>query len=138
MKFGHIALRIKNLDPMLEFYCNKLGLQEAFRIFNEDGSLRIVYLHLSDGHYIELCVGGQNERVFDDTTTIGYRHVCLVVEDLAQTRNELEAKGVVFDTDILVLLDHNKTCYLKDPEGNRIELMQILAESPQARYSSAI
>lgn len=134
MKFGHIALRIKNLDSMLEFYCQCLGLKEAFRIFNDDGSLRIVYIHISQGQYLELCLGGEEVRVFDDKTTIGYRHLCLLVDDLEQVKREMETKGIIFDTEILILLDRNKTCYLKDPEGNKIELMQTMPDSPQMKF----
>ncbi len=40
MRFGHVAIRVKGIDKMPDFYCKGLGLKEAFRINNDDGSLR--------------------------------------------------------------------------------------------------
>ena len=42
----------KDIGKMLEFYCYGLGFGEAFRITNDDGSLRIVYIHISDNQFL--------------------------------------------------------------------------------------
>ena len=134
MKFGHLAIRIKDLARMLDFYCNKLDLKEAFRIFNDDGSVRIVYLHISNRQYLELCLGGQESLTRDDKKNLGVRHICFIVDDLKETKEKLGAKGIVFDSEILSLRDNNLVCYLSDPEGNKIELMQIQPGSPHSKF----
>ena len=63
MRFGHLAVRVKDIDRTLEFYCKGLGFKEAFRINNDNGSLRIVYIHISVGQYLELCLGGDGACV---------------------------------------------------------------------------
>lgn len=134
MRFNHIALRVKNIDAMLDFYCQKLGFTEAFRINNDDGSLRIVYVHISDGQYLELCLNGSNPREFDDQTDLGVRHICFTVEDIQKTYEELTLKDVVFDSEILNMRDRNLAAYLFDPEGNKIEIVQTGMDSPQFEF----
>lgn len=134
MKFGHIALRVKNIDKMLKFYVDGFGFQEAFRIHNDDGSLRIVYLHIADGQFIELCLGGEERPEFDDKKSIGFRHISFTVEDIQETKNSLESNGIVFDSEIIEMRDNNLAAFLFDPEGNKIELMQITAKSPQSEF----
>ncbi len=136
MRFNHIALRVRDIDSMLDFYCRKLGFEESFRIFNDDGSLRIVYIHLADGQYLELCLGGQARPEFDDQNSLGVRHICFTVQDLEETKRELEAKGVVFASDILTMRDHNSAAYLFDPEKNKIELVQTSPDSPQYKFEN--
>ena len=123
MRFGHIALRVKDIEPMLDFYCKKLNSHEAFRIKNDDGSLRIIYLHISAGQYLELCLGGNGKPEFDDQKNVGFRHICFTVEDIKTARKEMEKSGVVFSSDILKLRDNNLSMYLFDPEGNKIEII---------------
>lgn len=134
MRIGHIAIRIKNLEKMLNFYCDKLGLKEAFRIFNDDGSVRIAYIHISNNQYLELCLGGERPVLRDDKRSLGVRHICLAVDDLAETKKTLSQKRVLFNSDILSLRDNNLACYLSDPEGNNIELMQIKPNSPHRKF----
>jgi len=119
---------------MLDFYCQKLGFEEAFRINNDDGSLRIVYVHISDGQYLELCLNGSNPRSFDDQNDLGVRHICFTVDDIKSTYQELSQKGVTFDSEILDMRDKNQAAYLFDPEGNKIEIVQTSAESPQFAF----
>lgn len=136
MKFNHIALRVQDMDAMLDFYCKKLGFEEAFRIFNDDGSLRIVYVHISDHQYIELCNKGTQKPAFDDQIDVGFRHICFVVEDIQATCSELEKKGVAFDSEIMNMRDNNQAMYLFDPEKNKIEIVQTGKESPQFAFQS--
>lgn len=134
MRFGHLALRVKDINKMLDFYGYGLGFTEAFRIKNDDGSLRIVYLHISGGQYLELCPGGNERAKFDDQKTLGVRHICFTVTDIAETKREMETRGVKLDSEIIVMKDKNKAVYLFDPEGNKIEMVQIMPGSPQYQF----
>lgn len=134
MRFNHIAIRVKNIEQMLLFYCKKLGLTEAFNILNDDGSLRIVYLHISDGQYLELCLNGSKRPPFDDQKDMGVRHICFTVDDIHVTRSQLTAKGVIFDSEILEMRDNNLAMYLFDPEENKIEIVQTGVNSPQFTF----
>ena len=139
MKFGHVAIRVKNIDKMLDFYCIGLGFKEAFRIKNDDGSLRIVYVHISDGQYLELCLGGEGDRTsFDDLINIGVRHISFTVEDLGRYKKEAEERGAVFDSEILNTRDYNKNVWLYDPEGNKMEIVETSPESPHFKFERTL
>ena len=138
MRFGHVAIKVKDIDKMVDFYCRGLGLKEAFRINNDDGSLRIVYLHIYDGQYLELCLGGDKRADFDDSKSIGVRHISFTVEDLVKAKKEMEERGVKFDSEILDTRDHNKNVWLFDPEGNKLELVQTYSDSPHNKFEKSI
>ena len=56
---SHIAIRTRDLDESLRFYREVLGLEEAFRLRDEDGRTRIVYLWIAPGQFIELFPDGK-------------------------------------------------------------------------------
>ena len=127
---GHVAFLIRDLDRSLDFYCNKLGFRRAFQLDREGTpSPWIVYIQIAPAHYIELFPGAQGEN---EPRPVGYNHVCLLVDDLAATLKDLEARGLPIAGKPVLGLDNNWQYWLKDPDGNSIELMQITADSPQA------
>jgi len=135
---GHIAFRITNLEQSLDFYCNKLGFQEAFRLEREgEPSPWIVYLQIAPNQFIELFPGAQGE--IPSRNGAGYNHFCLVVDDLQATLREFEGRGLVISGQPQLGLDHNWQYWINDPDGNAVELMQITPESPHsaadARYT---
>lgn len=127
---GHVAFHIGDLERSLDFYCNKLGLRRAFQLDREGTpSPWIVYIQVAPGHFIELFPGGHGENKLGE---LGYNHLCLLVDDLAGTLKELEARGLPIDGKPVQGLDNNWQYWITDPDGNRIELMQITVDSPQA------
>ena len=48
MRYLHTMVRVSDLDASLDFYCNKLGLQEVRRIENEKGRFTLVFLATPD------------------------------------------------------------------------------------------
>lgn len=138
MRFGHVAIRVKDIDKMLDFYYRGMGLEEAFRIKNDDGSLRIVYLHISGGQYLELCLGGDEKPSFNDRKSIGVRHISFTVENLVKAKKEMEGRGVIFDSEILDTRDRNINVWLYDPEGNKLEIVQTGLYSPHKKFEKTL
>ena len=132
---GHAAYGVANLERSLDFYCRGLGLREAFRLYNDRGETWIVYLQVRGLDFIEL---------FPDPRVRGgapaehaYRHLCLMVDDIQATLAELAGRGVTADGPARQGKDTNWQAWLTDPDGNRIELMQISAQSPQQAAADA-
>ena len=44
MKYLHTMVRVSNIENSLDFYCNKLGLQEVNRYESEEGRFTLVFL----------------------------------------------------------------------------------------------
>jgi len=49
MKYLHTMIRVKDLDAALDFFCNKLGLQEIRRSEHEKGRFTLVFLATEPG-----------------------------------------------------------------------------------------
>lgn len=134
---GHVAFRVTDLDRALDFYCSKLGFKEAFRLDREgQPSPWIVYLQIAPNQFLELFPGGEGE-VAPRSRAAGYNHFCLVVDDLESTLAELKGKGVVIDGSPRQGMDTNWQYWVTDPDGNAIELMQIMPSSPQSEADRA-
>jgi catechol 2,3-dioxygenase-like lactoylglutathione lyase family enzyme len=127
---GHVAFFISDLERSLDFYCNKLGFRKAFQLDREGTpSPWIVYVQIAPGDFIELFPGGQGGN---EPRPLGYNHFCLLVDDLPATLKELEARGLPVPGGPTRGLDNNWQYWIKDPDGNPIELMQISTNSPHA------
>ena len=127
---GHVAFRVTDLDRALDFYCGVLGFREAFRLDREDlPSPWIVYIQVAPGHFIELFPGATKvgPQPGEDA---GYNHFCLLVDDIDATVRQLAERGLPIEGAPIKGIDNNYQYWVADPDGNRIELMQITAESP--------
>lgn len=128
---GHIAFRVSNLEDSLKFYCGFLGFKEAFRLYNDKGELWIVYLKISKNNFIELFpYQGEIEKGYEKKS---YQHLCLLVDDINKTLEELASRGLSIDGKPNKGKDGNFQYWITDPDGNRIELMQIMPDSLQAK-----
>ena len=86
---GHVALKVADVGRSLEFYRDRLGFAEMMRLNNDDGSLWLVYLRITDTQFLELFPGGKGARApFSDATAIN--HFCLECDDLDATAAGLE------------------------------------------------
>ena len=128
---GHVAIRARDLDSVVAFYTEKLGLAEMFRLNQDDGSLMLAYLRLTDDQYIEIFPNGVGEA--PARNAVGFTHLCLAVSDLEATVAALEAAGVTIDIALKTGKDGNRQAWISDPEGNRIELMEMASDSLQAQ-----
>ena len=122
---AHVALKVNNLERSLAFWRDTIGFPEMMRINHADGSLMLVYLRMTDTQYLELFPGGQGElSPGPDITSV--HHFCLEVDDLKATAADLEARGVTLTIKPQLGLDNNWQCWIEDPDGNRVEFMQMM------------
>jgi lactoylglutathione lyase len=126
---GHPAFAAHDVDETIGFY-TILGIEEAFRLHHDDGSLMLVYLHVSGDHFIEVFPGGPAP---DSERTQSFMHICLLSDNLRATVEHLRENGAPIDREPAVGRDCNQQAWTRDPDGNEIELMQLSEESPQWR-----
>jgi lactoylglutathione lyase len=122
---AHAALKVKALDRSLAFYRDTLGFKEMMRIHYEDGSLMLVYLRMTDDQFIEIFPGGEGD-IAPGWNANAINHFCLEVDDMKATAADLVARGIPFLLEPKVGLDGNWQCWINDPDGNRIEFMQMM------------
>lgn len=129
---GHLAFDVTDMDGMMNFYCGILGLQRAFGIKDDDGNPWIEYVKVKDGQFIEMFYGGKKIRDREPKEA-GYSHLCLEVDDIHEIAERLEGKGIALDVRPVKGKDGNYQCWVRDPDGNRIEFMQMSPDSPQMK-----
>jgi lactoylglutathione lyase len=60
-----------------------------------------------------------------------FSHLCLEVANIESTVEELTRRGAPLDADVRTGKDGNKQAWTHDPEGTRIELMELAPDSMQ-------
>lgn len=121
---GHVAIKVKDLDASLDFYRERLQFPEMLRLKNEDGSTWLVYLRITDDQYLEIFPGAENDRA-PGWNANGVNHMCFIIEDLDGTTERIKAAGIKLTAEIKQGLDGNRQAWIEDPDGNRIEMMEM-------------
>ena len=124
---GHVVFYVKDLERSLAFYRGLLGLKEVGRIFNGAAAA------LTSGrtHHELLLIQVGDAPGPSSGRRRGLYHIGIKVGDsldeLRQTKQELEQAGISIDG----MSDHTVTqsLYLKDPDGNEVELYVDADES---------
>lgn len=121
---GHVAYKVKDFERSVKWYTQILGLEEAFRTYRDDGTLWIVYLKVNDDNFIELFENPQGEKA--ETPQLGMQHLCLHVDDLRATLEALAQRGHAIAGEPRVGRDGALQYWITDPDGNRLELMELV------------
>jgi lactoylglutathione lyase len=130
---AHLALSVKDMEKSVDFYCRILGLKKSFEINEpETGKPWIVYLHLADRQFVELFYNGTKDNPWDSSLR-GFNHICFEVADIHQAAKQIKDAGYKLDVEPKLGVDSNWQSWLTDPDGVRIELMQISNTSPHAK-----
>jgi lactoylglutathione lyase len=127
---GHVAIKVADLDRSLEFYVDKLGFPEMMRLKKDDGSVWLVYLRITDEQYLEVFPGAETDRA-PGWDANGMNHLCLTVDDLDDVIARIDAAGLRLSMPLKTAIDGNRQAWLEDPDGNRIELMEMAPDSLQ-------
>ena len=129
---GHIAITASDFERSISFYRDTLGLPEAFRVDREDGSPWMAYFKTGANDFIEVFAGkGVNPEAAPE---IGMKHLCLWVDNIEQTLLDLKSRGMDVDpADVKTGRSKCRQYFIQDPDGVRIELMQLMPESLQAQ-----
>jgi lactoylglutathione lyase len=128
---GHVALKVADIERSLAFYRDTLGFEEMMRLNRDDGALWLVYLRITDTQFIELFPGGEGARAPGSNAT-AINHFCLESHDLDATAAALRGRGLKLTVEPKMGADNNRQCWIEDPDGNRIEFMQMMDDSMQA------
>ena len=131
---AHSAVTVKNMNESIRFYTKALGFHQAFELKNpETDAPWIVYLSICPGQFLELFYGGETDNPWNDRL-IGFNHLCLEADDIFAAVKNVRGSGYPIDIEPKQGSDFNWQAWITDPNGIRIELMQIMPDSPQAGY----
>ena len=124
---GHVVFYVKNLEQSLAFYRDLLGFKEVGRVFNGAAAA------LTSGrtHHELLLIQVGDAPGPPPGPRRGLYHIGIKVGDsldeLRAAKRELEEAGIAIDG----MSDHtvSQSLYLRDPDGNEIELYVDADES---------
>lgn len=121
---AHIAFQVRDLERSIAFY-EKLGFPEFLRLNNDDGKPWIVYMRVTGDLYLEL-FPGKDENTAPQGKT-GVHHLSLQAINIDETAAHLEKMGIPLTSPLKKEpgIDGNRGCWITDPDGNRIELMEM-------------
>jgi len=137
---GHVAYSCSDAQRTAAFYTDMLGLKQI-RTKDRDGKPWLTYIAAldspdgndgSEGQEIELFWTGKKTRP-NTWSSYGGTHLCLTCDDVPNFVDGLRSKGLPILIDTKVGGDMNTQAWVEDPDGNRVELMQMSPDSPQAK-----
>jgi lactoylglutathione lyase len=129
---GHINFKTRDFKKSIAFY-EKLGFKPFLELTDEAHKPWIVYLRFDDNLYLELIGGGQAAQSAPGPEVTGFNHLCITVENIETAAKELEAAGFPLMNPLNTKrgLDNNRGAWVADPDGNRIELMEMAPDCVQ-------
>ena len=126
----HIAIFCRDVEKSTDFYTRVLGMEHLFTQRKDDGSLWYVYLYAGGGTFVELFPLAEPGEP-PGTSLPGIAHVCLAVDDINEAVRRVKAEGWPLEGDVRLGADGNWQAWVADPDGVRIELMQMMPDCMQ-------
>ena len=126
MRYLHTMVRVKDLDASLDFYCDKLGLQEVRRLENDKGRFTLVFLAApkdaeqakeTQAPLVELTYNWDPED-YDGGRNFG--HLAYRVDDIYATCQHLMDGGVTINRPPR----DGRMAFVRSPDGISVELLQ--------------
>ena len=119
MKYLHTMVRVVDLDASLDFYCNKLGLEELNRIDVEAGRFSLIFLAApgdSDAQ-VELTYNWDPEPLSGGRN---FGHLAYRVDDIYAVCQRLMDGGVTINRPPR----DGHMAFIRSPDGISVELLQ--------------
>jgi catechol 2,3-dioxygenase-like lactoylglutathione lyase family enzyme len=130
----HVALSVADLDAQQRWYAETLGMDVEQRFDLPEPPVRTVLLRTPRGFRIELIerAGSARAATFADALDAararGYGHWAIEVDDLDLAYTELTRAGAApVSPPAPAVQPGARFAYVKDPEGNLLELIQPAA-----------
>ena len=119
MKYLHTMVRVTDLDQSLDFYCNKLGLQELRRVEVPQGRFTLVFLGADENpeSQVELTYNWDPEAYSGGRN---FGHLAYQVDDIYAVCQRLMDAGVTINRPPR----DGHMAFIRSPDGISIELLQ--------------
>jgi lactoylglutathione lyase len=120
MKYLHTMVRVNDIEASLDFYCDKLGLQENRRYENEQGRFTLVFLSApgDESAQVELTYNWDADELGDGNRNFG--HLAYAVDDIYETCQRLMDGGVIISRPPR----DGRMAFVRSPDNISIEILQ--------------
>ena len=125
----HTCYRIGDIDRSVSFY-EALGFEEVGRMPIRDEATNIFMGLPGDGARLELT---HNHGVSSYEMGTGYNHIAISVDDIDATLADLAEKGIEPEKPQYTVSEGgSRICFVRDPDGYRIEIIELNAADARA------
>ena len=134
MKYLHTMVRVTDIDASLDFYCNKLGLEELRRYDNEQGRFSLIFMAApgQEETPLELTwIWDGDDGLPSDSRHFG--HLAYEVEDIYAMCQHLMDNGVTINRPPR----DGRMAFVRSPDNVSVELLQAgEAKEPAEPWAS--
>ncbi len=119
MKYLHTMVRVTDLDASMEFYCNKLGLEEVIRYDYPEDRFTLVMLAAPGDHdaQVELTYNYDPEEMGGGRN---FGHLAYAVSNIYETCQKLMDAGVTINRPPR----DGHMAFIRSPDNVSVELLQ--------------
>jgi lactoylglutathione lyase len=119
VKYLHTMVRVTDLEASLDFYCNKLGLEELNRIDVEAARFSLIFLAAPGDSeaQVELTYNWDPEKLSGGRN---FGHLAYSVDDIYAACQRLKDGGVVINRPPR----DGHMAFVRSPDGVSVELLQ--------------
>ena len=126
MRYLHTMVRVANIDDSLDFYCNKMGMEEVRRVDHEGGRFTLIFLAGRDDKesgiasrapLLELTYNWDPEEYSGGRN---FGHLAYEVDDIYATCQHLMDNGVTINRPPR----DGRMAFVKSPDNVSFELLQ--------------
>lgn len=128
IRIDHVAIWVRDLERMREFYVTMLGATSGERYENRRTGLRSYFLSFGAGARVEIMSRPASKiESKSESSAFGYAHVALRLgsrKNVDEAVSRLEGQNLAVLSRPRVTGDGYYEAAFDDPEGNRIELVE--------------
>jgi glyoxylase I family protein len=117
----HIGLAARDTLTLKDWYVRVLGARE---VFADDKTPQAFMLELPGGLLVEIYPGDSSVDATGNNKLAGLRHLALRVDSIEAARDDLAARGVLFEESIKPAGGGGRVLFFKDSEGNLLHLVE--------------
>ena len=138
LKMHHTGFVVSDLDLVARFYEDVIGLTPLPRRERDGGPISQILGY--EGTHIKIAEFTHGEYMLElieyvhppgldahirERNSFGASHIAFVVEDIDEAYERLLANGAQKLNPPIEIVDGKKGCYLQDPDGNWVELLEL-------------
>ena len=127
VRVNHVGIAVPDLDEAVTYYTEILGFPEAFRVTDDEGSVALVYVQVSQNKFVEL-------QPVNETRPAGLNHFGVHVDDMEAVISMFRERGADVQ-DSRLSSTHAVLSNVIDLNGVRMELLELPPESVHAQAS---
>jgi hypothetical protein len=122
---NHVGINVPNVVEAVSYYTQKMGYREAFRVNDDKGQPRLVYMYISRNTFLEIQPATAQRPA-------GFTHYGLVVDNAAASVDSFKKRGLTV-TDVTRSDTKVNLANITDPYMGRVELVEITPDSLHAK-----